>query len=110
MNNKHALYSLSNTLNGVANGCKQLLSLNTTRYRHFVDGSEKGFNCTYALITHRRVIEDRELPDVLELLDVIVSQANAARAQILAEQDNASKRPVLTTEQQAEIRALETGL
>lgn len=53
-------YILSGNLNAIVVRAKSLLGLNLLRYKHIVDNSPKGFDCTYAKLSRRHHEEDRE--------------------------------------------------
>ena len=53
MTNREHFYELSTKANTVFIDSKNLLGLHLLRYKHLVDHSEKGFDCTYAEMTRR---------------------------------------------------------
>lgn len=55
------LYDLSSELGGVVQTCKHLMALHAYRYHVFVNGSDRGFECTYARMTSRD-FHDKENP------------------------------------------------
>lgn len=76
-------YELSTKVNQVLLSAKSLLGLNILRFRHLVDNSPKGFDCTYAMMTRRHFLEARaqekstllalrdNLNEILEAIDEI---------------------------------------
>jgi hypothetical protein len=76
--NKYQLYELSRRLNEVVQQAKVLLGTHGARYKHFVDGSDKGHDCTYASLTHRYFTEESEQQGLQHLLRGIISEAQSA--------------------------------
>jgi len=70
------LYELSTQTNALAMQCKSLLGFHTCRYKHFVDGSDRGFNCTYARMTSRYAHE--ELTEMRAALKELQSRVQVA--------------------------------
>lgn len=68
-------YELSSDVNQILLSAKSLLGLNLLRFRHLVDGSPKGFDCTYARLTRRHFSESRqeELSTLLGIRDSLSS-------------------------------------
>ena len=80
--NNRDLYKLSNKLNLVVNQAKHLLQTHATRYKHFVDGGERGFECVYAQQTSIRFHEDDGKEEVIEALDDIAEALEDVRRQL----------------------------
>ena len=53
-------YELSSETNQLLVDAKSLLGLNLLRFRHLVDGSPKGFDCTYARLSRANHFKDRQ--------------------------------------------------
>ena len=66
-------YNLSSKVNTVLLLAKKLLALNLLRYRHIVDNSPKGFDCTYAKMSKRHFYEAKsdELSQLKEIQSVL---------------------------------------
>jgi hypothetical protein len=78
--NKYQLYELSRRLNEVVQQAKVLLGTHGARYKHFVDGSDRGHDCTYAVLTAKYFDQEKELQGLQSLLEGIVREAEAASA------------------------------
>lgn len=77
------LYGLSVRLNHLYGLSKSLLGLHAGRYRHFVDGSDKGHDCTYARLTLGH-FNTQELPadEVRTALEVLEDQVQGALTEL----------------------------
>jgi hypothetical protein len=82
--NCHEFYRLSTELNTVVSHCKSLLALQATRYKHFVDGSERGHACTYARLTLRQFHEQQELPTLEQDLTALAHEVEHVLAHVSA--------------------------
>lgn len=67
------MYRASADLGAVVDLCKQLLKLHLYRYKILVDNSEKGTECTYAKLTLKYFLadKDKELALLIALRDKI---------------------------------------
>ncbi len=81
MNNRD-LYKLSDKLNLVVNQAKHLLQAHATRYKHFVDSGERGFECVYAKQTSIRFHDDGGKEEVIEALEDIAEALESVRQQL----------------------------
>ncbi len=54
------LYDYSKQANSCLTDAKSLLKLHLIRFKHLVDHSDKGFDCTYSRLTARHFNEDIE--------------------------------------------------
>ena len=63
-----------------------MLTTNGCRYKHFVDNSDLGHDCTYSRITRRYYEEEQEALSLSKLLHAIIDEAETALAQIEAKQ------------------------
>lgn len=83
---KLELYTLSTKLNSLVSYSKAMLTTNGCRYKHFVDNSDLGHDCTYSRITRRYYEEEQEALSLSKLLHAIIDEAQTALAQIEATQ------------------------
>ena len=90
--NDRELYKLSSKLNLVVNEAKHLLTAHGTRYKHFVDSGDRGFECVYARQTSRRYHEDDGDTEVRTLLLGVVEACGEALAYLDGQGD--TKPPV----------------
>ena len=91
--NKHQFYDLSAQLNSVVSSAKLILSLHAGRYKHFVDSSDRGLDCTYAMQTKRLYDNDtNEQEGTLALLHTLKRQLESAIATL--EQNHQGKNHV----------------
>lgn len=67
------LYTYSVQLNALQAKAVALLNMHYTRYKHFVDSSESGLNCTYA--KHTKKLGAQELSELESLLTSINSES-----------------------------------
>ena len=82
--NDRELYKLSDRLNLVVNQAKHLLQTHATRYKHFVDSGERGYECVYAKQTSLRFHEDKGKEEVEDALEDIEEALTNVRAYMKA--------------------------
>ena len=68
------LYEASTRANDIIAKVKDLFGLHLVRYRHLVDSSDMGFNCTYARITRREFSSPMEMTRTRNELQAIQQQ------------------------------------